>query len=143
MEALEQAIQRGARGIISFGIAGGLAPHLRLGDCVVPSAIMTEKRSFQTDAEWSAELLAGVKKAHGGAIVGVDVAVSDPRTKRGLHERTGALAVDMESHVVAEVAEAYGIPFTALRVIADPAHRPLPPAALVPLRHDGKPDFKS
>jgi adenosylhomocysteine nucleosidase len=143
IDALEQAIQRGARGIISFGIAGGLAPHLRLGDCVVPSAIMTEKRRFQTDAEWSAGLLAGLKRAHDGAIIGVDAAVADPRTKRGLHERTGAVAVDMESHVVAEIAEAYGVPFTALRVVADPAHRVLPPAALMPLRNNGKPDLRS
>jgi hopanoid-associated phosphorylase len=140
VDALEQAIRRGARGIISFGIAGGLAPQLRLGDCVVPSAIMTEKRRFQTDPEWSAGLLAGLKRAHGGAIIGVDAAVADPGTKRGLHERTGAVAVDMESHVVAELAEAYGIPFTALRVVADPAHRVLPPAALMPLR---KPDLRS
>src|SRR5215510_9124373 len=33
--ALRAAIERGASGIISFGIAGGLAPHLAAGDWVV------------------------------------------------------------------------------------------------------------
>ena len=35
--ALRAAIDRGASGIISFGIAGGLAPHLAAGDWVVAS----------------------------------------------------------------------------------------------------------
>ena len=43
---------------------------------------------------------------------------------------TGALAVDLESAVVARAAAAAGIPFLVLRAIADPATRHLPPARL-------------
>jgi hypothetical protein len=45
----------------------------------------------------------------------------------------------MESHIAA--AEAHGLPFAACGVIIDPAHRVLPPAALVNLRPDGTPDI--
>jgi adenosylhomocysteine nucleosidase len=41
--------------------------------------------------------------------------------------------------VVARAAAALGIPFVVLRAIADPASRELPPAALLPLKGDGKP----
>ena len=54
-------------------------------------------------------------------------------------QETGALAVDLESVVVARAAAALGIPFLVLRAIADTATRELPPAALVPLRSNGKP----
>ena len=42
-----------------------------------------------------------------------------------------------ESAIVARAAERHGLPFAILRVIADPAHRPLPSAALVAMRADG------
>jgi hypothetical protein len=60
--------------------------------------------------------------------------------KRRLHEQTGAVAVDTESHVAARIAAAYRIPFAVCRAVIDPAHRELPPAAVVGLRHDGPPD---
>jgi adenosylhomocysteine nucleosidase len=55
--------------------------------------------------------------------------------------RFGALAVDLESDIVARAAAEAGIPFAALRAIADPVERDLPPAALLPLAADGRPDL--
>jgi hypothetical protein len=49
----------------------------------------------------------------------------------------GALVADTESHVAARIDDAYGLPFAAFRVVADPAHRQLPHAALVAIRPDG------
>jgi len=139
--ALERAIASGSRGIISFGIAGGLAHDVALGDLVVPSLVVTEKRRFPTCPTWSDRIRHSIPGARSGAIAGVDSAVADSPTKRALHQRTGATVVDMESHVAAEVAEAYGIPFAAVRVVADPLHRVLPEAALIPLRANGRPDI--
>jgi len=42
---------------------------------------------------------------------------------------TFAAALDTESHVVAEVAEAAGLPFMAVRAVADPAEQSRPWAA--------------
>ena len=60
--------------------------------------------------------------------------------KRALHESAGTVAVDMESHIAAKIAARHGVPFAACRVIIDPAERTLPPAALVGMRADGRPD---
>ena len=46
---LEAAIRSGASGIISFGIAGGLAPDLAAGDWVVGSGVRTEQGRFPAD----------------------------------------------------------------------------------------------
>ena len=54
---------------------------------------------------------------------------------------TGAVAVDMESYFSVRAAIARGLPFAAVRVVADPSHRSLPPAALGTVRADGTPDL--
>jgi hypothetical protein len=70
----------------------------------------------------------------------MDNLIADPERKQLLYTQTGAVAVDMESHIAATIAAAHQIPFAASRVIIDPADRPLPPAALVGLRSDGTAD---
>jgi len=137
---LNDAIQRGCRSIISFGVAGGLAPHLRPGDCIVASSIIDSGKRKPTDAEWSRKLLKAIPGAGFAAVAGVDAPVSEPAVKREYHARTGAVAVDMESHIVARLAAVYSLAFAAVRVIVDPAHRTIPAAALAGMRADGKTD---
>jgi adenosylhomocysteine nucleosidase len=74
-------------------------------------------------------------------ILGVEAPVADPAAKAALFAASGAAAVDMESAVVARAAVCHGLPFAILRVIADPARRPLPPAALVAMGGDGGVDL--
>jgi hopanoid-associated phosphorylase len=139
--ALESTVSRAVRGIISFGIAGGLEPDLAPGHWVVPSGVVIGGRRVPTCPHWSRRLRDMMPGARGGDIAGVDAPVATPQDKRALHRGTGATAVDMESHVAAEVAASLGLPFAAFRIIIDPVHRELPPAALVGLRPDGRPDI--
>jgi purine nucleoside phosphorylase len=74
-------------------------------------------------------------------IAGADAPVADEIGKRALFAATGAVAVDMESVLVARAARRHGLPFAILRVVADPAHRSLPNAALVAMRPDGEVDI--
>jgi adenosylhomocysteine nucleosidase len=129
--AAKQAAHLGCRGIISFGVAGGLAANLQPGDWVVASTIVGSDTTRATDAAWSAKLCDAIKGARFAPIVGVDAPVAEPQAKRTLHRSTGAAAVDMESHVVARVAAEHSLAFAALRVIVDPADRAIPPAALL------------
>lgn len=129
--AATNAARLGYRGIISFGVAGGLAANLRPGDWVVASAIVEHEATRPTDAVWSGRLRDAIKGCSYAPIIGSDVPIAEPETKRALHRTTGAAAVDMESHVVARVAAAHGLSFAALRVIVDPVDRAIPPAALV------------
>ncbi len=140
---LEAAIDR-ALGIISFGVAGGLAPDLRPGDWVIGTGVgvwsKQKQKWYPTDQRWARCLVNALPGAVQAEIVGADSAVAHASEKRQLHAQTGAVAVDMESHLAAEVAAAYNIPFAVCRTIIDPADRDLPPAAVVGLRKDGTPD---
>ncbi len=45
--------------------------------------------------------------------------------------------------MVAEVAARHNLPFAVLRVVLDPAHRPVPPSALAGAGADGKTNAKA
>ena len=137
---LEAAIARGAAGIISFGIAGGLAPDLVAGDWVIGSGVRTEQERHPVDRRWARRLLAALPGAVRAEIAGADGPVAHASEKRRLHDQMGAVAVDMESHIAGRIASAHKIPFAICRTVIDAAHRDLPPAALVGLRQDGIPD---
>ena len=142
--SLARAIMVGdCRGLVSFGVAGGLAPNLKPGTCVVGSAILSGSTRVQTDPEWTERLLRKIPNAVSGTLVGVPAPVANPAAKRRLHEKTGAIAVDMESHIVADVAASHGLPVAAIRVITDPAMRALPAAALAAMRPDGTTDISA
>jgi len=134
---LQLAFDEGCRSIISFGVAGGLAPDLRPGDWIVASEVLDAHTTRPTHPEWSRNLLETIPEVRYGRVIGVPAPVADPHAKRQLHARTGAIAVDMESHIVAQFAAAHGMSFAVARVIVDPAHRRVPDAALLALRPGG------
>jgi nucleoside phosphorylase len=73
-------------------------------------------------------------------IAGVEAPVMVAAEKALLANRTGAAAVDMESHRAAAFALAHDIPFAAIRVISDSASRTLPPLVGRAMRPDGSVD---
>jgi hopanoid-associated phosphorylase len=133
LEAELEAVSGGALGIISIGLGGALAGGLAPGDWVVASQV----GRMPTDAAWTRRLLAALPGARLGPIAGSDVMVADARAKAALHAASGALAVDMESHVAARVAARHGLPFAAARTISDGADRALPRAAQAGMKPDG------
>jgi adenosylhomocysteine nucleosidase len=135
--SIDHAIESGCRSIISFGVAGGLAPHLRPGNWIVASSIIDGKQIRPTDRVWSEKILEMIPGAVHMPIAGVDSAVMDPQVKKRMHAETGAAVVDMESHLVARLAATHGLSFAAVRVVIDPAHRVVPEAALAGMRPDG------
>ena len=135
--AISRTILKNCRGIISFGVAGGLLPNMPAGTCVVGSEILSGTTRWAADPNWSKNLLLAIPTAIQGKIVGVSVPVAHPQAKRALHANSGAVAVDMESHIVARMAAARGLPFAAIRVITDPAERTLPQVALAAMRPNG------
>ncbi|WP_244817276.1 phosphorylase [Caballeronia sp. Lep1P3] len=141
--ALSDAIARGCAGIVSFGTAGGLAPDLEPGALIVAQSVSGPLGTFATDAAWSARIvdaLAGTpvaRQLRRGTLASVGAPVMSEADKRSLHSSTGALAVDMESHIAGAIATARGLPFAVCRAVVDPAWRTLPPAATAGLRDDG------
>lgn len=137
---LEHAISHNnVSAIVSFGIAGGLAPGVCAGTPLVARAIIAEDgQIYESHRAWAHRLATALGGAPIVDMAGVDVPVADPSHKRALHVATGAVSVDTESHIAARLAAAYNLPFAAFRVVADPAERRLPHAALVGLGQDGK-----
>jgi hopanoid-associated phosphorylase len=136
-ERLENALS-GAHGVISIGIAGALAPQLKAGDVVVADSVFAEKKRFAADSNWSGRLVKNIPGSVLGALAGADALVTTTGEKARLFNATGALTVDMESHIAAEVAEARGVLFSGLRIVADAATSALPACASVALTPDGK-----
>lgn len=140
----ENLLRDGAEALVSFGIAGALAPSLPCGMILLPRAVIDERGArHAVDAAWHAGAAQALRDASvvfdEGDILGAAGPAASPARKAVLFRATGAVAVDLESHLVAAVAERAGKPFLALRAIADPALRALPPAAVNGLDARGKP----
>lgn len=130
--------------IISSGIAGALDPALVAGDVVIDmkplpfrssAAVLSPGQDCGGTPEGEG-LRAALPHAHFGLIIGQDHIAVTIAEKAAL-AATGALAVDMETHIAARVAARHGLPFMAIRTISDTAHEALPPAALVGMNPDG------
>jgi adenosylhomocysteine nucleosidase len=141
LEAVLDRLAATASGIISIGIAGALAAGLPVGQWVVADAVLVDGESLPTDPAWTSRLAARLPEAARGVLLGVNAMVAEATQKASLHRTTGAVAVDMESHIVARVARRHRLPFAAARVISDAAHHDLPPAARVGMRLDGGMDL--
>jgi adenosylhomocysteine nucleosidase len=102
--SLTRAITKQCRGLISLGIAGGLLPNLSAGTCVIGSQIVDGTKRLMTDRSWSQSLLQAIPGSIYGKIVGVAAPIPFPEVKHSLYLNTGAIAVDMESHVVGNAA---------------------------------------
>ena len=128
--------RNGCRLLVSWGIAGGLAPAYRPGEIIVPSAVMNsrgERFGLRPDL---------VGRKPGPVMLGLDEVVLSVRAKAAL-AATGAVAVDMETHRVAMVGQEHEIPVIAIRAVADPAGLALPKLAATALGEDGRPKIGS
>jgi adenosylhomocysteine nucleosidase len=133
-------IDAGAVGLLSFGLAGGLDPALRAGAILLPSEVRAaDGAPIATHRSWRERVAASLgaalgrqTRAHtlvaGGVLLSSPQAIASVVAKRTLFRETGAVAVDMESYAIAELACAHRLPFLAVRVIVDGATDELPRA---------------
>jgi adenosylhomocysteine nucleosidase len=134
------------RGVISFGVAGGLDPSLKSGDVVVATEVLAGDTRWLAGLALNEELIASValgrRRVVRGGLAGVEQVIAAQAGKAALWSETGAAAVDMESHIAAEYAAKAGLPFAALRVISDPATRALPALAMNAIKPNGDIDLR-
>jgi adenosylhomocysteine nucleosidase len=140
----EELRAKGVIGLVSFGLAIGLAPVLRPGDVVVAeSVVLPGGKSIATHAAWRAALLQRL----GGSglnvrvarIAGSDELLASAVAKRRAFQTTFAAALDTDSHAVAEVAAAAGLPLLVVRAVAEPAEEMRPAIAFAANGIDGQP----
>lgn len=134
------------RGVISFGVAGGLDPSLKSGDVVVATEVMAGDTRWLAGLSLSEDQIAGIalgrRRVVRGGLAGVEQIVAAQSCKAALRSVTGAAAVDMESHIAAAYAAENDLPFAALRVISDPATRALPALARSAIKPNGDIDLR-
>ena len=121
-------------GLVSFGLAGGLDSVLAPGAIIIPHRVVSAGSSYDCDPDLVTRL--------GGPtcdlLLGGTTIAATARQKSELFATTGASAIDLETGAVAAVAKRHGLPFAALRAVADPAIRALPEAALLALDAEGR-----
>ncbi len=102
--------------LASFGLSGALVPGLQPGTLITATRIVGE----QGNVLWSGEPLS-VPGAEPAILCGANRVVDRPEERRALAERTGAVAVDMESAALARTGRLEG----AVRAVSDDSSVPL------------------
>jgi len=141
--AFEQAramVRQGARGLISFGIAGGLSDEAPVGALILALDVVGDHgKRFKTDEGWR-QRLSGLVHPHvphrHSHLVSLPYGLETEEHKRTSHRETGADAVDMESLGTAKAAAEEGVPFIVVRVVSDGVTDRLP-ASVVPAMGPG------
>jgi hypothetical protein len=140
----EELRSNGVIGLVSFGLAIGLAPVLRPGDVVLAdSVVLPSGKSLPTHATWRAALLQRLSGSgltlRVARIAGSDELPASTVAKRRAFQMTFAAALDTDSHAVAEVAAAAGLPLLVVRAVAEPAEEMRPAIAFAANGVDGQP----
>ncbi|MEL6478679.1 MAG: hypothetical protein AAFR17_15220 [Pseudomonadota bacterium] len=135
-EGARWCLDQGCRGLMSFGLAGGLQQGLAPGTLLDAGRVVSGASEMATLDAISGEAMDG---ATCGDLLGSEQMVLAAEEKARLHRETGAAAVDMESHRVAKVAADARVPAWALRAVGDPAEASLPPFVTGALSATGHP----
>jgi len=101
--------------LIATGLAGALKPEWTLGQTMIAAEVVDEAsgRRFQA--------------VYGEGTVVSSRGIARAAKKRELALRFAADLVDMEGAAVAEVAQAHGLPFLAVKAVSDELDFELPP----------------
>jgi adenosylhomocysteine nucleosidase len=117
--------------VVSAGVCGALAPGLEAGDLVIPEAVVT------TDGQrYPLIALPGLRAR--GTLLGARDVVGSVVAKARLWVETGAVAVDLESAVIAAWAGARGLPAAVVRGVSDPADQGVGPDLATVVADDGR-----
>lgn len=112
------------RPFVFCGYGGGLDPTLQTGDGVSATKVIYLTNG-RIETIWEGEPIR-IRGAKYGIVLGSDEIVDDPLKRRWLHEKTRAIAIDMESHLAAKDNPLYRGSFRAMTdTVRDPMGRQL------------------
>jgi adenosylhomocysteine nucleosidase len=135
--AAHELVAAGAQALLSWGVAGALDPALGAGAVLLPAEVLrltgaaasAPPQRYPTSRAWRERVAAALQlhvPVSAGALLTSALPVAEAPLKARLFQDTGAVAVDMESAAVAQVAAEHQLPFITLRVIVDNASVNLP-----------------
>jgi adenosylhomocysteine nucleosidase len=139
--AARQLVAAGAGALLSWGVAGALDPALGCGAVLLPAEVLRPASAagslppqrFATCRMWRERVAAALQlpaPVTAGALLTSARPVGAAELKTRLFQDTGAVAVDMESAAVAQVAAEHELPFITLRVVLDGASVSLPASVM-------------
>lgn len=127
-------VDAGASALVSWGMAGGLAPTLTAGSICIPQEVIASTGEvISTTPYWHSNVARELKARHGvsdGRLLSSPRVIASAADKARTFRETGAVAVDMESLGVGRVALTCDLPFLVLRVIVDVASDAVPTSAI-------------
>ena len=140
--AAKALLEKGVTALLSWGCAGGLHPRVSPGDLILPKTVIAADQSlFYTDVDWHRclhDCLKGHVDLHTDPLIESPSVLTNFNDKLALSYRYGAVAVDMESAAVARVACQAGVPFMAIRAVADPPDMSIPLSSLAAVDEHGR-----
>jgi adenosylhomocysteine nucleosidase len=121
--------------LLSCGFAGALREGMKIGNIVMVNSIVDQHgQQIDFDLNVTSNEAGGL---YVGRLLTADEMVRTVDEKRTLGEKHDAMAVDMETLAVAQVAAEQKINFMAIRVISDDMSEDLPPEILSVLGDTG------
>lgn len=127
--------------LISWGTAAGLSRHLKPGDLLLPDLIIDKNKvEFKTDSSFKnklIELISNDLSYESGLLCESTNILKEAKEKEAFGEKYNAMACDMESAVIAKLADQKGISFNALRVISDDYSTPIPKSVYSSINKNG------
>jgi adenosylhomocysteine nucleosidase len=135
-------VEAGATALTSWGMAGGLDPALTPGTLFLPAEVVSRDGTVLRTARYWRERLGAAVAAHCrvacGKLLTSPQAIESVADKASAFRETGAAAVDMESLAIGQIAMTHGLPFIAIRVIADSAEDAVPRAVIAAVNGSGR-----
>lgn len=140
--------ETGPAAVVNVGICGGMGPDLPPGALVLVESWIGGPAADGPLRRDLADTLAaaGIEAVPGRALTVAEPLIR-PADKGRAHRETGALICEMEGLAIAEACAAHGVPFAALRAVADdrdtvlrrpPRMLPALSRALLALRQAGR-----
>ena len=139
--AAQSLITKNIHCLVSWGCAAGLHPQAKPGDLIIAAHVTNLEHSVDTDEGLGVALKSALPDnltVFNGTLFSSATLVDLSLDKQKIHLQSQAVALDMESFAIAEVAQQAQLPFLVVRSIADPVNMDLPQAVVQALNDEGQ-----
>jgi adenosylhomocysteine nucleosidase len=129
-------------GLVSFGVAGALAPDLAVGDLVVASGVTLPDGTYHSsDFAWMKSIVVAIGARPCAFFSAATEQAATREQRAALRAALMVHAADQETFAVAGLAAARRLPWIAVRAVSDLATDDLPSWSDRATRPDGSPDL--
>ena len=141
LAAAEFLVAEGVTALLSWGSGGGLRPNLSPGNLILPKTIIDlQEHILIAEEAWHNRLyrrLSSHLPIRVEPLAQSPTVLTTPVEKLDFFKKNAAIAVDMESGSVAEVASKANLPFMAIRAIVDTSDMTIPRSVLTAIDEYG------